>query len=111
MVIVPGKLPAVVASMVTVLFPALVIRSASSVLEGAVPCDQFVLVSHLSEPSVQLLVGVRTTTPGADVVDAREELHVATARVDEAGVEHRAVEPLDGATGGDDVAVVAHSSR
>jgi hypothetical protein len=47
--IVAGKLPAVVASFVTVELPALVIRSEASPMPGAVPSDQLEASSHLPE--------------------------------------------------------------
>ena len=55
MVIVDELLPEVIASMVTVLLPALAMRSALSKIDGAPP-DQLPGVSHLPVPSIQLLV-------------------------------------------------------
>ena len=55
----PGKLPEVVALMVTVLLLAFVMKSAGSSREGAFPIDQLALVSHWpSAPLVQLLVAL-----------------------------------------------------
>src|SRR5207245_2792164 len=53
-------LSTVVASMVTVLLPALVMRSADSTSDGAWPSNQLPDVSHLLLPSIQTLVGDRT---------------------------------------------------
>ena len=59
---------AVVASSVTVLLPAFVMRSAESLKDGASASDQLLLVSHLPLPSVQVLSG---STPMAVVAKAR----------------------------------------
>src|SRR5579862_319443 len=75
-VIVDGKLPEVVASMVTVLLPALVMVSPGSKEDGATVRDQLLLVSHLPVPSTQVLV-----RPEPMAVTAGERiLHTTRAR-------------------------------
>src|ERR1017187_7545045 len=73
MVRVPGEL-VVVALMVTVLLPALVMRSAASLKDGADTRDQLLLFSHLPLPSIQLLGG---PTPMAVVASARPRVRRA----------------------------------
>src|ERR1043166_5929255 len=71
MVIVPGKLADVVPSMVTVCPLPLVIRSAKSEADGAVPNDHLLPVSHLPLPLVQLfgLEGAKAMPRNASFVD------------------------------------------